>query len=174
MTLNVKDLLLLGILCATVHWLFARSYIMKPLWSRARGLLAKLLACPACSGAWIGLSLGVLAGVMPVVPPPDSLLPFWAQVPIRAACNIFLGMFLTPVFETVLVYALRASAIPEPEPEVHMICDAGHAFTSTDGRCPVCTAYDKDGNPVAWPSATVVDTFDAGPTVPPPIPGSKP
>ncbi len=98
------QLFLLGLLSAAIHWLVARSEIARPLWSRAHGWLDKLLRCPACSGFWLcgGITWG---GVHPLV---DA--PLWKEIVVGALC----GIFLTPIFEGVLVWGLRESAIEAP------------------------------------------------------------
>lgn len=101
MRLNVADLFLVGILGAAIHWLVARSYVFEFLWGRARGFLEKLLACAACSGFWIGVALG-LAGIRPLVG-----IAWWGEI-IGAG---MLAVYLTPVFEGVLVWGLEASAV---------------------------------------------------------------
>jgi hypothetical protein len=105
-TVDPVQVFVLGILCASIHWLVARSSIMQPLWSRARGWFDRLLRCPACSGFWIGSGLAVL-GLNPVnftVHHIPSLFPTQA-----------LAVFLTPVFEAVLLWGLDQSAIEERE-----------------------------------------------------------
>ncbi len=106
MTLDLHQLLLLGLLSTSVHWLVARSSIAEPLWSRARGRLGDLLRCPACSGWWLGLGLGAL-GITPVASPHR-----WIAI---VAAGL-LAVVLTPVVEAGLLFGLQHSAIP-PEPE---------------------------------------------------------
>lgn len=109
MTLDLQQLVLLGILSSSTHWLVARSSIAKPLWSRAKGSLAELLACPSCSGFWIGWALGLI-GVRPTHVGVVADL-FFASL---------LAVFLTPVFEAVLLWGLHTSAIevePDKEPD---------------------------------------------------------
>ncbi len=106
MTLDLHQLLLLGLLSTSVHWLVARSSIAEPLWSRARGRLGDLLRCPACSGWWLGLGLGAL-GVTPVVSPHR-----WVAILVAG----LLAIVVTPVFEAVLLFGLQHSAITADEP----------------------------------------------------------
>jgi len=106
MRLDVGHLALLGLLSTSLHWLFARAEITRPLWSRATGWFAKLLACPACSGWWIGLGLGI-GGVQPVAGP------WW---PLAAIFSGLLAIVLTPVLEAVMLWGLERSAIGEEEP----------------------------------------------------------
>jgi hypothetical protein len=103
--LNVAHLALLGFLASALHWLFARSHVMEWFWSRATGRLAQLLACPACSGWWLGLGLGV-AGIEPVTTKLTVL---------NVAITGLLGLWLTPVFEAVLLWGLNASHIEQGE-----------------------------------------------------------
>lgn len=101
MTIDLSQLVLLGVLCAATHWLVARSEIARPLWSRATGWLGKLLACAGCSGFWLGSaawSLGVR--VTPLDARHGGL-----------AISMILGTFITPVFEGLLLWGLRESAI---------------------------------------------------------------
>ena len=102
----IDQLAMLALLSASIHWLVARSAITKPLWSRARGWLAELLKCAGCSGFWIGLGLGAL-GIRPVQPP--SVLP-------AIFLSGLLAVFLTPIFEGMLLWGLRESAIDSDDP----------------------------------------------------------
>ena len=102
---SIVQLVFLGVLCAGVHWLIARSRIAEPLWSRARGVLAELLECAGCSGFWIGLGLGAL-GLRPL-----CIVGGLAGDPIAAVISGILGVFVTPIFEAVLLWGLERSAI---------------------------------------------------------------
>lgn len=120
MMLNLQHLLLLGLLGAALHWILARSQIAKPFWSRLTGWPAKLLACPACSGFWIGLGLRG-AGITPVSI--DGAFAGPASVVVAESITAaVLAVFLTPVFQAVMLWGLHYSAVaelePEPEPEV--------------------------------------------------------
>jgi hypothetical protein len=106
-TLDVGQLALLGLLSTALHWLIARSKIAQPLWSRARGWAAALLACPACSGWWLGLGLGT-GGVRPV-------MGSWRIVEVIASG--LLAVVLTPIFEGVMLWGLERSAIEQEEPD---------------------------------------------------------
>jgi hypothetical protein len=108
MQINWNDLALLSLLSATIHWTIARSTIMHWFWSRARGRLADLLACPACSGFWIGCCL-TAAGIQAVTPVgyPDS----WPVAVASIVANGLLGIFMTPVTEGVLLWGLSVSAL---------------------------------------------------------------
>jgi hypothetical protein len=109
MKLDVDQLVLLGLLSASIHWLIARAHITKPFWSLewwpARfsfglGLLVSaLLACAACSGFWIGLGLG-FAGVRPIGAG-------WLAV----VASGLAGVLLTPVFEGALLWGLERTHI---------------------------------------------------------------
>lgn len=94
--MDLQQLVLLGILSSSIHWIIARSKIAKPLWSRAKGWLADLLACPACFGFWIGIFLG-LGGVQPY--------------PGYVSVTAVLAVFLTPVFEGALLWGLEVSSM---------------------------------------------------------------
>ncbi len=121
MSLKLQELVLLGLLSASIHWIIARSLIMRWFWGRTRGWLAKLLACPACSGWWISIGLGAL-GLLPVQVSTTfgpNTLPNLALAVLLAGAS---GTFLTPVFEAVLLWGLAVSGIPldppaPPEPE---------------------------------------------------------
>jgi len=102
MKLDVADLVLVGILSAAIHWLVARSYLFEFLWGRARGITEKLLNCAACSGFWIGVGLG-FAGLRPLV-----AVDRWAQI-VGAG---LLALYLTPIFEGILVWGLTESTVP--------------------------------------------------------------
>ena len=103
MTFDVGQAAALALMAPAVHWLAARAEITRPLWSRASGRLSKLLACPACSGWWIGLGLG-LAGVRPVAGR------WWATT----VASGLIAVVLTPVVEAVLLWGLERSAIEPP------------------------------------------------------------
>jgi hypothetical protein len=104
MTIKLDLLLLLGLASSALHWLIARSEIAKPLWSRAGGVLGALLRCPACSGFWIGLGLAA-GGLTPLVT---------GSVIANILATGILALYLTPVFEAVLLWGLGVSAIEEP------------------------------------------------------------
>ena len=115
MVVDWHQVALLGLMSAGLHWLVARSTIARPLWSRARGKLAELLACPACSGWWIGIGLWV-AGIRPVCF--DWMCTAWLHAIACIAVNALLGLVLTPVVEAVLLWGLERSAIQsEPSDE---------------------------------------------------------
>jgi hypothetical protein len=123
----LDQLFLLGILSATIHWLVARSEIAAPLWSRARGIVDKLLRCPACSGFWLGGAL-TFVGVHPLVGVTD-----WRDVAAGTLC----GVFLTPVFEAVLLWGLERTAIGEaPLPGAESTPDPEPALTESGEITP--------------------------------------
>lgn len=102
---SVPQLVELGIILSSLHWLLARSRIMEPFWSRTTGWVARLLVCPACSGFWLGLA----------VPPLNGNGWEWRARLIQG----FLGIWLTPIFEAALLWGLALSAIEldeEPQP----------------------------------------------------------
>lgn len=101
MQIHWENLFLLGVLSATVHWIVARASITRFFWSRVRGWLAKLLACPACSGFWIGLTLMVV----------DVQVVEHASTPVNWVTNGLLGLYLTPVFQAVFLLGLDKSTI---------------------------------------------------------------
>lgn len=101
MRLHVEDAVLVGIWCAAVHWTVARSTVCRGFWSRARGRLKALLECPACSGFWLGLSAWGL-GIRPV---PDAHT--FVSVGVCGA----LGLWLTPIFEGILLWGLDMSSL---------------------------------------------------------------
>jgi len=94
---SLPHLILLGTLLSSVHWLIARSKIMQPLWSRATGRWAALLECPACSGFWLGILC------LPVNGAP------WCHWQTHIVQGI-LGIWLTPVFEALLLWGLSLTA----------------------------------------------------------------
>lgn len=102
--LNLEHLVLLGVLSAAIHWLVARSLIFSWFWSRVTGWAQDLLSCPACSGFWIGLGLGVL-GVRP--------LHGLGLVDILGA-GLF-GIYLTPIIEGTLLWGLKRSSMQRAE-----------------------------------------------------------
>lgn len=110
MRFDVNQLVLLGILSASIHWIVARASITERFWSLRwwpeRGWLsipksffADLLACAACCGFWIGLGLG-LAGVRPVGSG-------WLSV----LGSGLAGVLVTPVFEGALLWGLEKTHI---------------------------------------------------------------
>lgn len=105
MTLDLHQLALLGLLSTSIHWIVGRSKIAQPLWSRARGWLGALLACPACSGFWLGLGLGA-AGVHPVAGLPHR----WHDLAATLVAGL-LAVVITPVFEAVMLLGLEHSAV---------------------------------------------------------------
>lgn len=105
MPLDLEQLGLLGLLTSATHWIIARAEISQPLWGRARGWFARLLACPGCSGFWLGIAFGA-AGVRPT-------LQSWPV--IGSLTSGLCAVFLTPVFEGVLLWGLERSAIEAAE-----------------------------------------------------------
>jgi hypothetical protein len=124
MMLNLQQLTLLGILTSTCHWLIARSELTRPIWSRARGWISNLLACAGCSGFWLGLTAGA-AGVRPV-----TTGSVWFDV----GCAGLLGVWTTPITESLLLWGLRASAIVD------------ESLTSTEetNNAPICPTCDTN------------------------------
>ncbi len=99
--IDLRQLFVLGLLTASIHWLVARSHVGEVIWGHARGWFDELLRCPACSGWWLGLLLG-LAGIRPL-----TLHWSWTSI-------VFSGLFgviLTPVFESCLLWGLSRSAL---------------------------------------------------------------
>lgn len=109
MKLAIDQLLLLGLFSTAIHWLVARSEIARPLWSRTSGWLDKLLRCPACSGYWLG-GLITWGGVHPFG---DTGTSWWMFV-FKTQLAGLAAMVLTPIFEGVMVWGLRESAIEAP------------------------------------------------------------
>lgn len=105
MTIDFAQMLALGLLSASLHWIIARSKITKPLWSRAPGLLGDLLRCPACSGFWLGMALEAI-GVRPL----GGVRLFFAVL-----LTGVLGAALTPIFQAVMLWSLERTAIEEDE-----------------------------------------------------------
>lgn len=106
MRLDFEQLALAGLLTSTLHWLMARAEITRPLWSRLRGFFGRLLACPACSGFWLGTALGAV-GVRPLAT---------ASLYVDVAGCAVLSVFLTPVFQAVLLWGLEHAAVNEDAP----------------------------------------------------------
>lgn len=131
MTIDFNQLALLALLGTSIHWLFARSAIMKWFWDlrwwpRARiahlsegtptrvisqdnGLLVPklanfvytLLACTACAGFWLGIA-GGLIGMRPL-----ELGPGWVNV----ISSGLAGIVTVPILEGLLVWGLRTTRI---------------------------------------------------------------
>ncbi len=131
MTIDLSKLLLFGMLCASLHWLIARAEITKPLWSRASGVLDKLLRCAGCSGWWLGGVVYVL-GLRPF-----ALSAWWS---VLVAC--ILGTFITPVFEGILLWGLEHTALQD-DPELPDEDDVpGTLFNGIDHEAAHGLAHD--------------------------------
>jgi hypothetical protein len=93
----------LAILASALHWLFARATITRGFWGAIwlPAQLDSLLKCPACSGFWIGLSLGA-ADFRPLVTGH-----WWVDVPVAGIC----AMWGVPVAEGVMLWGLDRSKI---------------------------------------------------------------
>lgn len=111
MNLDFTQLVLLGILCASVHWLIARSEITRPLWSNATGWFGALLACAGCSGWWLGLLAGVLNIAVPVAFYSDGSISGAFGHVAQAFTTAVFGVFVTPIFEAALLWGLRESTL---------------------------------------------------------------
>lgn len=102
--MNWSTFATLSVLSAAIHWIVARSKIMKWFWG-ARWLphfFRDLLACPACSGFWVGLTLGAL-GILPIAP-----LPFrWLEVLTAGV----LAVWGTPVAQAIVLWGLDRSRL---------------------------------------------------------------
>jgi hypothetical protein len=124
MTIDFHQLVLLALLGTAIHWIVARSQIMKWFWDlrwwpRVRivqnkvtvdeGLLATplynftagLLACTACAGWWLGLSAGLLR-IRPL-----ELGSAWLDI----LGSGLAGVVVVPILEGVLIWGLEASHI---------------------------------------------------------------
>lgn len=96
-------LLTLGILTASIHWTIARAKITQWFWG-ARWLpqfLNSLLSCPACSGFWLGIAVG-LFGIRPLATGSTTL-----DVVASGVC----GLFCTPVVQAVFLWGLERTKI---------------------------------------------------------------
>ena len=121
MTLNFQQLALLAVLCTAMHWLLARSAIMKWFWglrwwpqtrndygetvpsanNAIREFFTDLLACTACAGWWLSLGAGLL-GIWPL-----RLGPAWINV-LGAGLA---GVVVVPILEGALIWGLRTTRI---------------------------------------------------------------
>lgn len=103
MTFNWSTLATLAILTATIHWIVARATITKRFWGAVwlPSWLDELLRCPACSGFWLGIGLG-LAGLRPLV------TGSWIANVLIAG---LVGVWGTPVVEGILLWALDRTKI---------------------------------------------------------------
>ena len=127
MIINLRALFLLGVVTTSLHWLIARSDIARPLWSRARGWVAKLLSCPACSGYWLG---GIVA---PWLHPFGVMDTLWSYA-WKSVLSGIVAMVLTPIFEGVMVWGLHESAIEETVIDVAELADPG--LTESGDKTP--------------------------------------
>jgi hypothetical protein len=126
MTIDLHQLALLALLGTAIHWLVARSQIMKWFWdlrwwpvkgvqywqpeprfewdhcttNTLRILFSDLLACAACSGWWFGLILGIRIH-------PLHLGPWWLDW-LGAGLA---GVMVVPILEGVLIWGLETSHI---------------------------------------------------------------
>jgi len=100
---NWPTLATLAILCATIHWIAARSQIMEWFWAAPwlPDFINDLLACPACSGFWLGLGLGTV-GLWPLTT--DY---WWLNIPVAG----LVGVWCTPIAEGILLWGLERSKI---------------------------------------------------------------
>jgi hypothetical protein len=103
MTFNWSTLATLAILCATIHWIIARSQVMEWLWAAPwlPDFISDLLTCPACSGFWLGLGLGAV-GFWPLIT--DY---WWLNIPATGLA----GVWCTPIAEGILLWGLEKSKI---------------------------------------------------------------
>lgn len=103
MTFSWSTFATLAVLAAAIHWIAARAEITKPIWNAIwlPETLDRLLKCPACSGWWLGLGLG-LAGVRPMV---TGM--WWIDTAAAGLCAVF-GV---PVAEAVLLWGLDRAQI---------------------------------------------------------------
>jgi len=103
MSFNWSTLATLGVLTATLHWLAARAKITKRFWDAAwlPASVDGLLRCPACSGFWLGLGVG-LWGVRPL-----RTGAAWLDVLTAGVC----GIFMTPLFEGIILWGLDRSSL---------------------------------------------------------------
>jgi hypothetical protein len=115
MTLDADRLVLLGALAGAAHWLVARSTVGRPLWSRARGRLDRLLRCAACCGWWLGLGLGAFFGLRPATLTPGAPGGIPAAVAEVVMAGL-LGVVTTPVVEALILWAKDVTAMrPEDD-----------------------------------------------------------
>ena len=101
MSFNWSTLATLGILAAVLHWVIARAGITRWFWDAAwlpRGFKS-LLECPACSGFWLGLGLGI-SGCRPL-----ATGQVWIDVLVAGAASVW----CVPVVEGVLLWGLDRS-----------------------------------------------------------------
>lgn len=105
--MNWSTFATLSVLSAAIHWIFARSKIMKWYWGASwlSQPVRALLECPACSGFWIGLCLGS-HGVQPITTHSWLVNVFFAGV---------LALFGTPIAESVMLWGLERSRVPPSE-----------------------------------------------------------
>lgn len=118
MTIDFHQLALLALLATALHWLVARSQIMRWFWnlrwwpvarndygealppSALRELFSDLLACAACSGFWLGLVIGLRVH-------PLHLGPWWLDW-FGAGLA---GVVTVPILEGALIWSLRTTHI---------------------------------------------------------------
>lgn len=103
MTFSWSIFATLSILAAAIHWIVGRAEITRPIWDAIwfPVTLHRLLKCPACSGWWLGLGLG-LVGVRPMV---TGM--WWIDTAAAGLCAVF-GV---PVAEAVMLWGLRGSQV---------------------------------------------------------------
>lgn len=103
MSFDWSTLATLAILTGTLHWVIARAKITQWFWNAnwLPGIMHELLECPACSGFWLGLGLGV-AGLRPLV------TGLW---PLDLAAAGVAGIIGTPVAQGVLLWGLERTRI---------------------------------------------------------------
>lgn len=112
-------LLVLFVLVTTaLYYLFGRAQITQWLWSRYPPFLDSLARCPACSGWWLGLLVGVVAAAADqrfLGLPWDRvpLVGVWSSVPAIGLCS----MVWTAVGFAYMQHALTSTAIEDEVPE---------------------------------------------------------
>ena len=102
--MNWSTFVTLSVSSAAFHWILARSTIMKWFWGASwlPRRIRELLECPACSGFWLGLYLGVV-GIQPITT--HSWL-------VNVLFTGVLALFGTPVAEGILLWGLERSRVP--------------------------------------------------------------
>lgn len=128
MTIHLEQLFVLGVISTAVHWLIARSDIARPFWSRTSGWFEKLLRCPACSGFWLG-SFITWGGVHPFGDALALGAPWWLWI-VKSQLAGLAAMVLTPIFEGVMVWGLRTSALAGEAPQPSINGEIGYVDTT--------------------------------------------
>ncbi len=103
-------MILYALLTTALYYLGCRARVTHFLWSRYPRWLDDLTICPACSGYWYGLGVGLLGAWLE--------LPFLGLEPRHLATPVLVGfasIAWTPILAAAHVYAIEMLDPPDRE-----------------------------------------------------------